>query len=124
MTINDAIRYFLSVRNQVHLWHWQTEIESEHEALGEFYNAWLPLVDKYIECYIATNERPKGTLAGSTAMGYEVGASKMYITGVAQYLLTGEIRTLSTDSDMQNILDEMVSLAKQTVFLLKLKKVE
>lgn len=124
MTINDAAKYFLSVRNQVHLWHWQTEIDSEHKALGDFYEAWLPLVDQFVENYSAMNGRPKGPLASGIMMAYAVGEPLKYMTGVVQYLLTGEIRTVSTDSDMQNLLDEMVSLAKNTVYRLTLKKVE
>lgn len=124
MTINEAAKYFLSVRNQVHLWHWQTEIDSEHEALGDFYEAWLPLADDFIECYSGMYGRPTGSMPGMVSIAYEVGTSLKYMKNVVEFLLNGDIRKVSLDSDMQNILDAMTNLAKKTVYRLTLKKIE
>jgi hypothetical protein len=44
-THSDMAMYGLWLRNQIHLFHWQTEIGDQHKALGEFYENFLLKLD-------------------------------------------------------------------------------
>lgn len=120
MTIDQFVNEALAIRNQVHLWHWQTKSDPEHRALGAFYDGWLDLVDTFVETYAGKYERPAGGLSCS-AIPYREDLSLSYIRNVANFMQSSDLRSIATDSDLQNILDEMTSLANHTAYLLTLK---
>lgn len=120
MTIDQFINEAFAIRNQVHLWHIQTKGYAEHKALGEFYDGWLDLVDSFIETYAGKYERPTGGLS-CTAIPYREDLSISYIRNVANWMQSSDLRSIAPDSDLQNILDELTSLANHTAYLLTLK---
>lgn len=120
MKIEELLKYFFSVRTQTHLWHLQTGFRSEHDALKEFYPKWIEIADKFTESYSGKYGRPVGGMTFNV-IPYEEGASLKYMRGVAEFMLSREVRSISPDSDLQNILDEMTSLAKHTSNMLTLK---
>ena len=120
MKIEELLKYFFSVRTQIHLWHFQTEFYSEHNGLREFYPKWLNLADDFVETYIGKYGRPVGGMQFNI-IPYAEGASLKYMRGVADFMLSREVRSIAADSDLQNILDEMSALAKHTSYMLTLK---
>lgn len=120
MTIAELLKYFFAVRTQVHLWHFQTEKYAEHKALGSFYAEWLDLTDDFIETYSGKYGRPVGGMQFNV-IPYAEDASLKYMRGVADFMLSKEVRSISSDNDLQNILDEMTALAKHTAYMLTLK---
>lgn len=120
MGIDQFLNEAFGIRNQVHLWHLQTKKYAEHKALGGFYSGWLDLVDSFVETFSGKYERPTGGLS-CTAIGYRDGFSLSYIRNVATWLQSTEVRSIATDSDLQNILDELTSLANETAYLLTLE---
>ena len=120
MTINELIKTLLEVRNQTHLWHWQTQSFAEHSALGAFYDTWLDLTDKFVETYSGKYGRPSGGF-NSMVMGYAEGAPLAYLTRIAALMESEAVRSIAPDTDLQNILDELTAEAQKTCYLLTLK---
>ena len=48
----------LGLRDQAHIFHWQTESFAQHSAFGGFYDTYLTLVDKLSESLIGIHGRP------------------------------------------------------------------
>lgn len=119
MTINEFVKNAFEIRNQAHLWHLQTRLHPEHEALGEFYDSWLGLTDSFIETFAGKYERPSDGFS-CQAIPYTVGTSYPYMLKVASYMQSSDLRSIAADSDLQNILDEMTSLANHTAYRLTL----
>ena len=58
---NELGRYFvrlLAIRDQAHIFHWQTESFAQHEAFGEFYETFLENVDDMVEMIMGLKGRP------------------------------------------------------------------
>jgi DNA-binding ferritin-like protein len=54
-------RYFirlLAIRDQSHVFHWQTDSFARHEAFGEFYEEFLENVDAMVEMIMGLKGRP------------------------------------------------------------------
>lgn len=54
-------RYFtrlLAIRDQAHVFHWQTESFAQHGAFGEFYDTFLTNVDAMVEMVMGLKGRP------------------------------------------------------------------
>lgn len=110
----------LEASAQAKVFHWQTSSFAEHEALGDFYEAFNPLVDKFIESY-------QGCY-GRIMMGCDMEVKpytldapitfleefKSYISGGARMLVIG-------NPALTNILDEINGLVDQTIYRLTFK---
>jgi len=58
---NDLGNYFirlLAVRDQAHVFHWQTKSFARHEAFGNFYESFLTNVDALVEMIMGLKGRP------------------------------------------------------------------
>lgn len=58
---NDLGRYFtklLAIRDQAHVFHWQTESFAQHKAFGDFYETFLYNVDAMLEMIMGLKGRP------------------------------------------------------------------
>lgn len=120
MTIEELVKTFLEVSNQAKLFHWQTESIAEHEALGEFYDKWNDLTDKFVETYAGLYGRPKGG-AETRSVEY-AGSTNKYMLQVAALVTSQNVRSVAPEPALQNILDEIVGLTAQTAYLLTMRK--
>jgi hypothetical protein len=110
----------LEASAQAKVFHWQTSSFAEHEALGEFYEGFNGLMDKFIEAY-------QGCY-GRIMMGCDMEVKpytldapitfleefKSYISGGARMLVIG-------NPALTNILDEINALVEQTIYRLTFK---
>ena len=110
----------LEASAQAKVFHWQTSSFAEHEALGEFYEGFNDLMDKFIESY-------QGCY-GRMMMGCDMEVKpytldapitfleefKSYISGGARMLVIG-------NPALTNILDEINGLVDQTIYRLTFK---
>ena len=116
---------FISVlRNsspQVHIFHNQTRIYSEHIALGGYYDDVLDLIDRLTETYTALY----GEIDGYKSAPYIDYVSKddtvTYFKTLYAYVQKN--RVMFTDSFIQNIIDEISELLTQTMFRLGLNEI-
>lgn len=120
MKIEELVKIFLEVNVQVKLYHWQTFSKPEHETLGEFYESWDKLTDKFVESYAGLYGRPKGGIE-TKALPYN-GNMVQYMLSVAALLQSSNLRSIAPESSLQNILDEISGLASHTAFLLTMNK--
>lgn len=121
MSFEELVRIFLEVGNQARIFHWQTESYAEHEALGEFYEGWTDLSDKFIETYAGLYGRPRGG-AETRSIPYTVGSAQQYILQVAALIASSNVRSVAPETALQNILDEIGGLTQKTAYLLTMKK--
>lgn len=110
----------LEASAQAKVFHWQTSSFAEHEALGEFYEGFNDLMDKFIESYqgcygrimLGCDMEVKPYTLDAPITFLE--AFKSYISGGARMLVIG-------NPALTNILDEINGLVDQTIYRLTFK---
>lgn len=104
-------------RTQAHIFHLQTSSYARHSALGDYYEGIVGLVDSLVESYQGSNSILKGYTSES-----RFGQLEVEVIPYFEKLLTcvkEKRSTVGEDSDLQNIVDEIVSLIKSTLYKLK-----
>ena len=99
-------------RDAMHIAHLQTTSFAEHKALGGYYDGILDLTDKFSEVYFGRNKRVDIVIPESKNLDAIVHLKDM------QKMLDSERDNYT--SELQNIVDEMLSLVNQTLYLLTL----
>lgn len=99
-------------RDAMHIAHLQTTSYAEHKALNGYYDGILDLTDKFSEVYFGRNKRTEIVIPESKNMDAVSHLREM------QQLVDGERNNYS--SELQNIMDEMLGLINQTLYLLTL----
>lgn len=99
-------------RDAMHLQHLATESYAEHKALDGYYSGILDLIDSFTEKYFGQKGRCEIVIPSSKK---EKPAE--HLKGIQQ-LMTKERELYS--SDLQNIIDEMLGLVNETLYLLTL----
>ena len=119
-TCSEFISVFRNSSPQVHIFHNQTKIYSEHIALGDYYDDVLDLIDRLVETYTALY----GDITGYKSAPYKDYTSKedtlAYFKSL--YAFIQKNRSCFEDSFLQNIIDELSELVAQTIFRLNLNK--
>ena len=120
----DQIHFFLQLRNQIKLYHWQTRVYSRHIATDKTLENLDTAIDTYVEVYIGKYGRPKvsGKNASITLQNLsEAGATRLIIAAV-KYLQGPLTKTLKTiDTDLMHVRDEIVADLNQLLHLFTLK---
>lgn len=120
----DQIHFFLQLRNQIKLYHWQTRVYSRHIATDKTLENLDTAIDTYVEVYIGKYGRPKvsGKNASITLHNLsEAGATRLIIAAV-KYLQGPLTKTLKPiDTDLMHIRDEIVADLNQLLYLFTLK---
>jgi len=99
-------------RDAMHIAHLQTTSFAEHKALNHYYDGILDLTDKFSEVYFGRNKRTEIIIPESKNMEAISHLKDM------QKMIDGERENYS--SELQNIMDEMLGLINQTLYLLTL----
>ena len=99
-------------RDAMHIAHLQTTSFAEHKALNGYYDGILDLTDKFSEVYFGRNKRVEIIIPESKNLDAMSHLREM------QQLVDGERNNYS--SELQNIMDEMLGLINQTLYLLTL----
>ena len=99
-------------RDMMHLQHLQTTSFAEHKALNEYYDGILDFTDSFTEKYFGRNKRIPITIPESKATDAVSHLKSM------QTLIEGEINNYP--ADLQNILQDMLGLVNETLYLLTL----
>ncbi len=121
----EQIHFFLQLRDQIKIYHWQTRVYSRHIATDKILEGLEKAIDSYVEVYFGKYGRVK--LTGKNAQINlhnltDAGASRM-ITSAIKYLQGPLTKTLKTvqDSDLINIKDEIIADLNQLLYLFTLK---
>lgn len=118
------IQFFLHLRDQIKLYHWQTRVYSRHIATDKILVELDKSVDSFVEIYLAKYGRPRLNAATGVIRLHnltEAGATRLIQSSV-KYLqgpLTKRLK--ATDTDLMNIRDEIIAELNQLLYLFTLK---
>jgi len=120
----DHIHFFLQLRDQVKLYHWQTKVYARHIATDTILEKVEKSIDSFVEVYIGKYGRPRITGTNATIHLQnltEAGASRL-IKAAIKYLQGPLSRSLkaNADTDLINIRDEMITDLNQLLYLFTL----
>jgi hypothetical protein len=120
-TVAEFISVLRNSSPQVHIFHNQTKIYSEHQALGMYYDDVLDIIDRITETYMGLY----GPIEGYKSAPYRDYTNKedtiLYFKTLYSYVQKN--RSIFTDSFIENIIDELSELLAQTLFRLGLNLV-
>ncbi len=121
----DHIHFFLHLRDQIKLYHWQTRIYARHIATDKILEKLEKNIDSFVEVYIGKYGRPKLSGKNTTITLQnisEAGATRLIKSSI-KYLQTFLTKSLqpATDSDLLNIRDEIIGDLNQLLYLFTLK---
>ena len=120
----ENIHFFLHLRNQIKLYHWQTHIYARHIASDKAIDDLDKLIDSYVEIYIGKYGRKKLTKEQGTlhlTNMTEAGATR-FLQASIRYVQGPLIRGLNKerDTDLLNLKDEMIGALNQLLYLFTL----
>jgi len=114
---------FLKLLNQLKIYHWQTKSYAEHIAFGKAYDNLDSLIDKLIEVYMGKNGVPRAKLKFNIELdNYDENHTlfvKDFIHNINNDLKSN--LSMENDSELLNIIDEIVAELEQLLYLLTLK---
>lgn len=105
-------------QTNAHILHLQTNSYAEHKALGAYYESVDDLIDTFAEAY-----QGKYGIERDYPQEYYLpeGSPLQYMIGLLEYV-TDNRADLPQDSELQNIIDEIVSLIDSTIYKLRFLK--
>lgn len=112
MTASKFIGILFQSRDAMHIAHLQTKSFAEHKALNAYYDGILDLTDSFTEKYFGRNGRVEIIIPESKIQDAVSHLKSM------QAVIEAERDNYS--SDLQNIMDEMLGLVNETLYLLTL----
>lgn len=121
--VNEFVSKLLHARIQTHIFHWQVQKYSSHMALDDFYKQISDLTDTLVESYQGTYsviKRPQSIIINYKLDEF-VNADNAnisdYLNDLLTYIDQNRI-SIFNDSDLLNIVDEIKTLIKQTLYKL------
>ena len=115
--IEELVSRMFYVRNHAHLQHWAETSGYKHGVLGDFYDDLIDSVDSFVEAY-----QGKYGIIEDYSDDYELPTPALeYMISKADYIKESR-KALPQDSELQNIIDEIVSLIDSTVYKLRFLK--
>ena len=115
--MKDMEAFSLALLNSAtcaHLQHWQTRNYATHKALGKYYAAIPDLVDKLVETYMGRNG-----LVGDFEEEFEIEKDPVRYFKALQKYVDESRKHLPKDSELQNIIDEILDLINSTLYKLQ-----
>lgn len=120
----EQIHFFLHLRDQIKLYHWQTRVYARHIATDKIVDKLDKSIDSYVEVYTGKYGRSKLTSKNASISLHnltEAGAVRL-VNASIKYLQGPLTKTLKpSDTDLMNIRDEMIADLNQLLYLFTLK---
>lgn len=116
-TVQDFVMCMLHSQTNTHIQHLQTRSYAEHKALQGYYEGIDGLIDSFVEAY-----QGKYGIIDNYPTDYEPAPAPIeYLVSIVDYIKQAR-EYLPQDSELQNIVDEMASLADSTLYKLRFLK--
>jgi hypothetical protein len=112
MTPGQFIGTLLASRDAMHLAHWNTRSYSEHKTLDSYYNGILDLTDSFVEAYMGLHGR-----INIVVKDVKIENASTHLSGLRTIIRKERDKY---ESELQNIMDEMMALIDKTLYLLTL----
>lgn len=110
--VEKLIEKIFHARNAAHIEHWKTDSYSKHQALGDFYDGLIDLLDKYVEAHQGTFG-----LIGKVA-GEEKDVAKNIHDDII-WLNENRDKIARGVPALENIIDELTGLHMKTLYKLE-----
>jgi Family of unknown function (DUF5856) len=107
--IKDLITKSFEARNTAHANHWTTNSFSQHEALGEFYEDIIGVLDRYVEAY-------QGTFGQLEQAPEQVKDIAKFLRKDLLWLNSNRKEIARGVPALENILDEMTAVYMKTLY--------
>ena len=119
----DHIHFFLQLRDQIKLYHWQTRVYARHIATDQMLEKLEKHIDSFVEVYIGKYGRPR-VVGKNTEITIhnmtEAGASRM-LQAALRYLQGPLTRSLREgDYDLFALRDDLMEDLHQLAYLFTL----
>lgn len=108
-------------RQQAHFWHLDTKSFAEHKALEEFYTGLLDLTDKLLEEFMGKGKRIDFGSIRMTFHAYDREKMIEYFKKLARYIVRRKKSFSPSESNLNNVMDEILGLINRTLYLFTLK---
>jgi hypothetical protein len=112
--VADFVMTMLHSSTVTHLMHLKTKSYSQHVALGDYYEGVVGLVDSFAEAY----QGSYGVIEQYPAAHGFKSSPVQYIANLCEYV-EEQRKKLPQDSQLQNIVDEIVALLDTTLYKLR-----
>ena len=123
MSANN-VQFFLTMRNQIKLYHWQTGLYSRHKGTDGVIESLDGNIDKFVEVYMGKYGRPKMNSRTNTIQvkNFTEKNAVAFVKACIQELIMEVPKGLKkTDTDLLNIRDEMLGDLNQLLYLFTLE---
>jgi hypothetical protein len=113
----------LAIRDQAHMFHWQTQSYEQHMAFGEFYEDFADKMDELMENIMGKSERPAFVSGTITLAGYSDSEVIEFIN-TAKNVFDLQLPTVvptEGNSEIYNLVEEVLSMLNKLQYLLSLK---
>ena len=108
----------MNSRTQAHAFHLTTPSFAEHKALQAYYEGIVPLLDAWAEAYMGKYGRLRSVNVNKR-FAKDPRKARMYFKSLLARVYA--LRSLSKDSYLRNIYDEIVALIRSTLYMLTLR---
>lgn len=118
------VQFFLQMRNQIKLYHWQTYSYSRHKATDDVVNSLDEHIDLYVEVYMGKYGRMKmNTKTGTFKIENMTDKQAVAFVKECIKVLNGPLvkHLKESDTDLMNIRDEMLGDLNKLLYLFTLK---
>ena len=107
----------MSFLNQIKLSHWVSRSYSEHKALDKLHSDMSEHIDKLIETSMGNSENQQIVCEINTSISSNINILKYLIN---RYNFLKKYRNTIKPTELQNIIDEMLTDINQAIYLLRL----
>ena len=121
MATKNLFEYFLGLIGQIKLFHFSTMKYSTHKTLDEFHENLSDLVDKLLEVYIGHfNKQPLEIFEINMKATTDITYLNSYLENERKVINGIRNKTFKANTQIQNILDEIIALFDRTIYLCNL----
>ena len=107
--LDQLIKRTFKARDAAHARHWTTQLNSQHEALGEFYESVITALDKYAEAH-------QGTFGQMKRAPSEVDDTAALLSDELIWLTENRSKISKSVPALENLLDELTSIYMKTLY--------
>lgn len=117
------IKFFFHISHSIKLYHWQTKSFARHKATCDLFGALTNLIDDFTEVYMGRYGRP--SFDNGIKLHIKELSEDSAIEAIQEYInflknmLPKHLK--SSDTDLLNIRDEMLSNLNKTLYLFTLE---
>jgi hypothetical protein len=109
-----------SLRDQIHVFHWQCEIGDLHTALGDFYEDFLEQLDGLMEVVMGKYGRVSMKTVGTPSPLKDLADVNLeeYLNKYIGIFEGYKSSTFKNDDDIKNIIDEIIASINKLKYLI------